>query len=324
MTNWLVCALEKWRNMSSPPLPLANSGRVSGGVVGATVFVQSSARKVREWAGLSTVRLSPTESNHLSSIKSPPGFYLTGDNIFCLSLTLLPSLCCSLVKFFFFFFIFCDLLFVQMLDRQLGWCSSKWLMVRPLVILRQAGEYVHFAWFPTSIFQTSPKSKGVFGRELGDGGWHSLKRVPARRGDTNGRVGPDDTITLFSMNTSANMFGGDGWWGVAVAVWWWGGEGVGRHWGFCVRWDGVNGQIGSRLHVSSSGFHAGWIYGVEACWNPPRAPRPHTVNQHVNLLSVESSRLVPSLLSFFFFIFFLLLFCCTFLFLRFLLLKDFE
>lgn len=103
MTNWLVCALEKWRNMSSPPLPLANSGRVSGGVVGAAVLVQSSARKVREWAGLSTARLSPTESNHLSSITSPPGFYLTGDNIFCLSLTLLPPLCCSLVKFFFFF-----------------------------------------------------------------------------------------------------------------------------------------------------------------------------------------------------------------------------
>lgn len=103
-----------------------------------------------------------------------------------------------------------------MLDRQLGWCSGKWLMVRPLVILRQAGEYVHFAWFPTSIFQTSPESERVFGRELGEGGMtHSLKRVPARRNDTNGRVGPDDTITLFSMNTSANMFGreGGGLWG---------------------------------------------------------------------------------------------------------------
>lgn len=29
-----------------------------------------------------------------------------------------------------------------------------------------------------------------------------------RSSNTNGRVGPDDTITLFSMNTSANMFGG--------------------------------------------------------------------------------------------------------------------
>lgn len=139
-----------------------------------------------------------------------------------------------------------------------------------------------------------------------------MKRVPARRGDTNGRVGPDDTITLFSMNTSANMFGGEG-------------GGGGRHRGFCVRWDGVNGQIGSRLHVSSSGFHAGWIYGVEARWNPPRPPRPHTVNQHVNLPSVESSRLVPSLLSFFiYFIILLPVFCCTFLCLGFLLLRDFE
>lgn len=34
-----------------------------------------------------------------------------------------------------------------------------------------------------------------------------------RSSNTNGRVGPDDTITLFSMNTSANMFGG-----VAVAA----------------------------------------------------------------------------------------------------------
>lgn len=34
-----------------------------------------------------------------------------------------------------------------------------------------------------------------------------------RSSNTNGRVGPDDTITLFSMNTSANMFGG-----VAAAV----------------------------------------------------------------------------------------------------------
>ena len=38
--------------------------------------------------------------------------------------------------------------------------SSKWLMVHPSVILRQAGEYVHFAWFPSSIFQTSPELGG--------------------------------------------------------------------------------------------------------------------------------------------------------------------
>lgn len=35
--------------------------------------------------------------------------------------------------------------------------GGKWLMVHPSVILRQAGEYVHFAWFPSSIFQTAPE-----------------------------------------------------------------------------------------------------------------------------------------------------------------------
>lgn len=70
-------------------------------------------------------------------------------------------------------------------------------MVHPPVILRQAGEYVHFAWFPSSIFQTSPEL-GVTQLETGF----------RRSSNTNGRVGPDDTITLFSMNTSANMFGG--------------------------------------------------------------------------------------------------------------------
>lgn len=70
-------------------------------------------------------------------------------------------------------------------------------MVHPPVILRQAGEYVHFAWFPSSIFQTSPEL-GVTQLETGF----------RRSSNTNGRVGPDDTITLFSMNTSANMLGG--------------------------------------------------------------------------------------------------------------------
>lgn len=85
-----------------------------------------------------------------------------------------------------------------------------------------------------------------------------------RSSNTNGRVGPDDTITLFSMNTSANMFGG-----VAAAVL--GGVGSrlsalqGRRQGFCVRWDGVNRQIGSLLYVSSLRFHAGWIYRESQC-----------------------------------------------------------
>lgn len=39
----------------------------------------------------------------------------------------------------------------------------------------------------------------------------------------------------------------------------------GRRQGFCVRWDGVNRQIGSRLHVSSLRFHAGWIYRESQC-----------------------------------------------------------
>lgn len=39
----------------------------------------------------------------------------------------------------------------------------------------------------------------------------------------------------------------------------------GRRQGFCVRWDGVNRQIGSLLRVSSLRFHAGWIYRESQC-----------------------------------------------------------
>lgn len=61
---------------------------------------------------------------------------------------------------------------------------------------------------------------------MGAAGWRAQLETGFRRSrNTNGRVDPDDAITLFSMNTSANMLGG----------------------GFCVRQDGVNGQIGSRL-----------------------------------------------------------------------------
>lgn len=122
--------------------------------------------------------------------------------------------------------------------------SGKWLMVHPPVILRQAGEYVHFAWFPSSIFQTSPEL-GVTQLETGF----------RRSSNTNGRAGPDDTITLFSMNTSANMLCVGGELGVLR----------GRRQGFCVRWDGVNRQIGSLLRVSSLRFHAGWIYRESQC-----------------------------------------------------------
>lgn len=125
--------------------------------------------------------------------------------LFLFVLNIISSLCRSFVKFFVTFCLCrCEIC------NSVG--SSKWLMVHPPVILRQAGEYVHFAWFPSSIFQTSPEL-GVTQLETGF----------RRSSNTNGRVGPDDTITLFSMNTSANMLGGG--WGVLQ----------GRRQGFCVR-----------------------------------------------------------------------------------------
>ena len=78
-----------------------------------------------------------------------------------------------------------------------------------------------------------------------------------RSSNTNGRVGPDDTITLFSMNTSANMFG----WGCVC-----GGCSAGQaprllckmRW--CKQADWL-----SLLNVSSLRFHAGWIYRESQC-----------------------------------------------------------
>ena len=63
---------------------------------------------------------------------------------------IISSPCCSFVKSLLTFCLCrCEIC------NSVG--SSKWLMVHPPVILRQAGEYVHFAWFPSSIFQTSPE-----------------------------------------------------------------------------------------------------------------------------------------------------------------------
>lgn len=63
---------------------------------------------------------------------------------------IISSVFCSFVKFFVTFCLCrCEIC------NSVG--SGKWLMVHPPVILRQAGEYVHFAWFPSSIFQTSPE-----------------------------------------------------------------------------------------------------------------------------------------------------------------------
>lgn len=72
-----------------------------------------------------------------------------------------------------------------------------------------------------------------------------MKGVSAEAATPNGRVSPDDTITLFGMSTSANT------WSVLRGV----------RQGSCGRRDGVNRQIGSPLSVSSSRFHAAWIYG---------------------------------------------------------------
>lgn len=87
-----------------------------------------------------------------------------------------------------------------------GYFTAGW-RIRPLCMV----PYFHFSNF-------ARVGGGVW--EGTGGGGHSLKRVPARHGDTNGRVGPDDTITLFSMNTSVNMFGreGGGWWGGSGGV----------------------------------------------------------------------------------------------------------
>lgn len=128
-------------------------------------------------------------------------------SFFVFKLHIISSFCCSFVMFL---VTFCSCR--CKICNSVG--SGKWLMVHPPVILRQAGEYVHFAWFPSSIFQTSPEL-GVTQLETGF----------RRSSNTNGRAGPDDTITLFSMNTSANMLCVGGELGVLR----------GRRQGFCVR-----------------------------------------------------------------------------------------
>lgn len=205
MTNWLVCALEKWRNMSSPPCSSLTVGQRRGEGGGAGILVQASlSRGSGEQAGLSTAQalgLNETACSAFCQLCYKFSFLGEKKNVFLFLfvLKIISSLCSSFVKFLVTFCLCrCEIC------NSVG--SSEWLMVHPPVILRQAGEYVHFAWFPSSIFQTSPEL-GVTQLETGF----------RRSSNTNGRVGPDDTITLFSMNTSANML--EGGWSRGVGGW---------------------------------------------------------------------------------------------------------
>lgn len=134
--------------------------------------------------------------------------------------------------------------------------SSKWLMVHPPVILRQAGEYVHFAWFPSSIFQTSPELGG-------DTAWNGFQEKQQHKWKSRPRW--YNHFVQHEHFCKHVWRGGGGGGGVGGGV----GSRLsalqGRRQGFCVRWDGVNRQIGSLLYVSSLRFHAGWIYRESQC-----------------------------------------------------------
>lgn len=176
------------RVWSTPLLP--DSGLTSGWGGGLLAFlVKSSLSKVKELPGLSKQHFAQM---FLQRIWVWIGFGRGGGQCYsCLFFTNIPPLCRS----FKFLVTFC----CYRCRTCSSVASSKWLMAHPSVILRQAGEYVHFAWFPSSIFQTLPEFR-VTQLETGFG----------RSSNRNGRAGPDDTITLFSMNTSANMLGWGG------------------------------------------------------------------------------------------------------------------